>query len=204
MLVEMRTYVLRPGTTPAFMKAFEAGLAARTKVSPLGGIWHSDVGTLNMVVHMWPYESFEAREKIGAEARKTGQWPPKTQEFILFQESKLLQPAPFSPPMEPRQLGKIYEIRTYTYKPGMMPTVLERFAKVIPERVKISPLAGAWHTVSGSLNQYIHMWAYKDAGERERLRAESFKIPGWPPETREFMLKQENCLMVPAPFSPLR
>jgi hypothetical protein len=30
------------------------------------------------------------------------------------------------------------------------------------------------------------------------------KIPGWPPQTREFMLKQENSLMIPAPFSPLR
>ncbi len=204
MIIEMRTYVLRPGATPSFMKAFEAGLAARTKISPLGGIWSSEIGTLNQVVHMWPYESYEARERIGAEARKTGQWPPKTHEFILFQESKLLQPAPFSPAMEPRRLGNVYEIRTYTYKPGAMPTVLERFGKIIPERVKLSPLAGAWHTISGSLNQYIHMWAYKDAGERERLRAESFKIPGWPPETKEYMLKQENCLMVPAPFSPLR
>src|SRR5581483_4705882 len=106
MIVEMRTYLLRPGATPSFMKAFEAGLAARTKISALGGIWHSEIGTLNQVVHMWPYESYEARE--------TGQWPPKTQEFILFQESKLLQPAPFSPAMEPRRLGDVYEIRTYT------------------------------------------------------------------------------------------
>ena len=85
-----------------------------------------------------------------------------------------------------------------------MPTVLERFGKIIPERVKLSPLAGAWHSAIGSLNQYVHVWAYKDAGERERLRAESAKIPGWPPVTREFMVKQENALMVPAPFSPLR
>src|ERR1041385_3117269 len=139
MIIEMRTYVLRPGATPSFMKAFEAGLAARTKISPLGGIWSSEIGTLNQIVHMWPYESYEARERIGAEARKTGQWPPKTHEFILFQESKLLQPAPFSPGREPRRLGNVYEIRTYTYKPGAMPTVLERFGKIIPERVKLSP-----------------------------------------------------------------
>jgi hypothetical protein len=204
MIIEMRTYILKPGTVPAFMQRFAEGLPARTQFSQLGGIWHSDVGTLNQVVHVWPYESFEDRERIGQAARKTGKWPPNTQEFILFQDSKILQPAPFSPPLEERKLGNIYEFRIYTYQPGKMPTVLERFGKIIPARVKLSPLAGAWHSAIGSLNQYIHVWAYKDAGERERLRAESMKIPGWPPETREFMLKQENALMIPAPFSPLR
>ena len=205
MIVEMRTYVLRPGTVPAFMERFAEGLTARLQFSKLGGIWHSDVGTLNQVVHVWPYESFEDRERIGQAARKTGKWPPNTHEFILFQESKILQPAPFSPPLEERKLGNVYEIRTYTYKPGTMPMVLERFGKVIPDRVKLSPLAGAWHSAIGALNQYVHVWAYKDAGERERIRAEAQKtVKGWPPQTREFMLKQENALMIPAPFSPLR
>ena len=203
MIIEYRTYLLRPGTVPNFMQRFEEGLSARQQFSKLGGIWHSEVGTLNQVVHVWPYESFEARERIGQEARKTGKWPPKTQEFTLFQESKILQLAPFSPPLEEKKLGNIYEFRTYTYKPGTMPTVLERFGQVIPARVKLSPLVGGWYSAVGALNQYIHVWAYKDAGERERLRAESMKIPGWPPQTREFMLKQENALMIPASFSPL-
>jgi hypothetical protein len=203
MILEYRTYLLKPGTVPNFMQRFEEGLSARQQFSPLGGIWHSDVGTLNQVVHVWPYESFEARERIGQEARKTGKWPPKTQEFTLFQESKILQLAPFSPPLEEKKLGNIYEFRTYTYKSGTMPTVLERFGQIIPARVKLSPLVGGWYSAIGALNQYIHVWAYKDAGERERLRAESMKIPGWPPQTREFMLKQENALMIPASFSPL-
>lgn len=204
MIIEMRTYLLKPGTVPAFEERFAEGLTARLQFSRLGGLWHSEVGTLNQVVHIWPYESFEDRERIGQAARKTGKWPPNTHEFILFQENKILQPAPFSPPLEERRLGNLYEIRTYTYRPGAMPTVLERFGKVIPARVKLSPLAGAWHSAIGSLNQFVHVWAYRDAGERERLRAEAQKkIEGWPPQTREFMLKQENMLVVPAPCSPL-
>jgi hypothetical protein len=204
MIVEMRTYLLKPGTVAAFEERFAEGLSARLQFSRLGGLWHSEVGPLNTVVHVWPYESFEDRERIGQAARKTGKWPPKTHEFILFQESKILQPAPFSPPLEERKLGNLYEIRIYTYRPGTMPTVLERFGKVIPARVKLSPLAGAWYSAIGSLNQYIHVWAYKDGGERERIRAEAQKkVEGWPPQTREFMLKQENMLVVPAACSPL-
>ncbi|MEK7378057.1 MAG: NIPSNAP family protein [Candidatus Binatota bacterium] len=204
MIIEMRTYLLKPGTVPAFMERFAEGLPARLQFSKLGGIWHTEVGTLNQVVHVWPYESLEDRERIGQAARKTGKWPPNTHEFIILQENKILQPAPFSPPLEEKKYGNIYEIRTYTYVPGAMPTVLERFGKVMPARVKLSPLAGAWYSAIGSLNQFIHVWAYQDAGERERLRAEAQKkVEGWPPPTREFMLKQENVLVVPAACSPL-
>jgi hypothetical protein len=63
---------------------------------------------------------------------------------------------------------------------------------------------GVWVSAIGPLNQFIHVWAYKDAAERDRLRAEAAKtIAGWPPETRQFMVKQENSLMVPAGCSPL-
>ncbi|MBI2089744.1 MAG: NIPSNAP family protein [Deltaproteobacteria bacterium] len=203
MIIEMRTYLLKPGTVAAFEERFAEGLTARLQFSRLGGLWHSDVGTLNTVVHVWPYESFEDRERIGQEARKTGKWPPKTQEFIILQENKILLPAAFSPPLEERKLGNLYEIRSYTYQAGTMPTVLERFGKVMPERVKVSPLAGAWYSAIGSLNQFIHVWAYRDAAERDRLREEARKVKGWPPETREFMLKQENMLVVPAACSPL-
>ena len=205
MFIEMRTYTLRPGATAAFEERFVEGLTARLQYSNLGGLWRSEVGGLNQVVHIWPYESFAERERIGLAARKTGKWPPKTQEFTITQESKIIQPAPFSPPLEERELGNLYEFRTYTYRPGTMPTVLERFGKVIAARTRISPLVMAGHTVIGPLNQYIHVWAYKDGAERDRLRAEALKtVEGWPPQTKEFVVKQENMLMVPAACSPLK
>jgi hypothetical protein len=49
------------------------------------------------------------------------------------------------------------------------------------------------------------VWAYKDAGERERLRAEASKtVEGWPPATREFLVMQENTIMTPAPCAPFK
>ncbi|MCZ6622626.1 MAG: NIPSNAP family protein [Deltaproteobacteria bacterium] len=203
MIIEMRTYLLKPGSVAAFEQRFAEALPNRLKFSKLGAFWHSEIGTLNQVIHVWPYKDFADRERIGGEARKSGQWPPKVREFILTQENKILQAAPFSPPLEEKKLGNVYEIRTYTYQPGAMPTVLERWAKVIGERIKLSPLAACWHTAIGPLNQFIHIWPYQDMAERSRIRAESLKIQGWPPPTRELLLKQENSLVVPAPFSPL-
>jgi hypothetical protein len=203
MIIEMRTYTLKPGTTPDFEKAFEEDLQYRTKISPLGAFFRSDVGPLNQVIHIWPYESFAEKDRIGADARKTGHWPPKVRDFLVTQESKVFQPAPFSPPLEPRKLGNIYEIRTYTVKPGTIPNLIERWQECIEDRVKLSPLAAGWHTIYGPLNQWVHIWPYKDAGERSRIRAESQKLPNWPPKTREFILEQRNQLVIPANFSPL-
>jgi hypothetical protein len=203
MILEMRTYLLKPGSLQSFEERFTAGLEHRVKFSKLGAFWRSEIGTLNQVIHVWPYKDFEDRVKIGEEARKTGHWPPKTQEFIISQESKILQPAPFSPPLEEKKLGNVYEIRTYTYLPGTMARVLERWGKIIGDRSKLSPVAACWYTAIGPLNQFIHVWPYQDMAERTRLRAEASKIEGWPPPTREFLLKQENAIVVPAPFSPL-
>jgi hypothetical protein len=203
MIIEMRTYLLKPGTIPVFEERFAEALPARLKFSKLGAFWHSEVGTLNQVILVWPYKDLGERERIGEEARRSGQWPPKVREFILTQENKILQAAPFSPPLEEKKLGNIYEIRTYTYQPGAMPTVLERWGKLIEGRVQHSPLAACWYTAIGPLNQFIHIWPYRDAAERDRIRAEAFKSGQWPPETREFLLRQENTLVIPAPFSPL-
>jgi len=202
MFLEMRTYVLKPGMTNDFVAGFAEGLPARLQFSKLLGLFCSEVGGLNRVTHVWPYESFEAREKIGAEARKTGKWPPKVQHLILTQENKIVQLAPYSPPLPEKKMGEIYEFRTYTYQPGSMPTVFERWSKIIGERTKVSPLVFAGQTVIGPLNQYIHVWAYKDAGERERLRAEAMKLQGWPPATRELLVAQENTVMTPARCAP--
>ncbi|MGH7835349.1 MAG: NIPSNAP family protein, partial [Candidatus Binatia bacterium] len=54
-----------------------------------------------------------------------------------------------------------------------------------------------------SLNQFVHIWPYENAGERQRIRAEAMKSPGWPPPTRELLVKQENILAVPMSCSPL-
>ena len=65
-------------------------------------------------------------------------------------------------------------------------------------------MAFCGHTELGQLNQWIHVWAYKDAGERATIRAEAVKRGIWPPNTRGQFVAQENMLVVPASFSPLR
>src|SRR3989440_378107 len=170
MIIEMRSYRLKPGSTPEVEKRFGEALRDRVKVSPLGAFFHTEVGPLNRIIHCWPYENLGERTRLRGEAMKLPGWPPKIQEFLEEMESKIIIPAPFSPKLEERRLGSLYEIRTYTMLPGAAPTVIEKWAERIEGRTKLSPLAFAGHTEIGGRNQGIHCWAYKTAAHRLRSR----------------------------------
>lgn len=206
MIVEMRSYDVRPGTVPEVEKRFGEALHVRTQFSPLAAFWHTEVGPLNRVIHVWAYDSVDQRTQTRAAAAKTAEWPPKIGEFCVHQQSEIFNPAPFSPPLEPRELGGLYEIRIYTLANGAIPGQIERWSSRIAERVKLSPLVACWYSEIGTLNRWVHIWAYKDAAERARIRAEAMSSGVWPPPGAPpgNTVKQENMLVVPASFSPLR
>ncbi|MEE8442173.1 MAG: NIPSNAP family protein [Dehalococcoidia bacterium] len=204
MIYEMRTYTLKPGTVPDFEAGFAEALPHRQKYSKLGAFWHTEVGPLNQVIHVWPYEDLAERAQVRDAAVQDPNWPPKTGEFVVSQETEILLPAPFMPPMEPREMGAIYEMRIYTFQPGTIPEVLKRWEESMEYRVKYSPLAACWYSEVGGLNRFFHVWPYRDFAERERVRQESRQSGHWPPATREFLVRQENKILAPAAFSPLK
>jgi hypothetical protein len=206
MIIEVRTYQLKPGSVAEVEKRFGEGLPAREKLSKLTALWHTDVGPLNEITHIWTYDSLEQRMAIRGEAVKTGVWPPPIREFIVSMQSEIFIPAPFSPALEPREVGPLFEIRSYTLAPGAIPGMIERWSTKIGERVKLSPLVGAWYSEFGGLNKWVHIWAYKDAAERQRIRTEAVARGVWPPGGAGpgQMVKQENKLVLPALCSPLR
>jgi NIPSNAP len=203
-IYEMRTYDLKPGMTPEFEQRYAAALPERTRISPLGAFWHTEIGPLNQVIAVWPYDDAGHRERARGEAARGGNWPPKVQELIEREEVWLLNAAPFMRPLAPARLGDVYEMRLYTVQVGKMQEVIRLWSERVPSRERLSPLVAAWYTDVGPLSIWIHVWPYKDLNERRNTRAEANKLDTWPPPTREFMVKQENKILVPAEFSPLR
>ena len=57
----------------------------------------------------------------------------------------------------------------------------------------------------GALNKWVHIWAYKDANERFRVRAAAAAGGNWPARNPPgVMVKQENSFVMPSAFSPIR
>lgn len=102
MLIEQRTYQLKPGSAGEFLRLYEAeGLALqRETLGNLLGYFVTEVGELNCVVQLWGYESFEDRQQRRAALGGNPDWrafASKTVAFVVSQNSQILTPAPFSP-----------------------------------------------------------------------------------------------------------
>lgn len=205
MIIEMRTYTLQPGTLAEVEKRFAEGLPGREKHSKLAAFWHTEVGPLNQIVHVWTYESLEHRTNVRAAASKEPGWPPAIGQHVTGMQSELFLPAPFSPPLTPREVGPLFEIRQYTLSPGSIPGLIERWTDKIEGRQKFSPLIGGWYSEFGTLNKWVHIWAYKDANERFSARAAAAATGQWPARNPPgVVVKQENAFLMPSAFSPIR
>ena len=60
-------------------------------------------------------------------------------------------------------------------------------------------------TETGNVNQYVHIWLYEDAADRERKRAAMWADPDWIAYTEKSaelgaLVAQENKLMTPVDF----
>jgi NIPSNAP len=205
MIIEMRTYTLRPGTLVEVEKRFAEGLPGREKHSKLAAFWHTEVGPLNQIIHVWAYDNYEHRTAARAAAMKEPGWPPNNGEFIVGMQNEIFHPAPFSPPLEPRQVGPLFEIRQYTLIPGAIPGLIERWSEKIEGRQKFSPLIAGMYSEFGALNKWVHIWAYKDANERNSVRTAAAATGQWPARNPPgVVVKQENAFVMPSAFSPIR
>src|SRR5438067_13101947 len=102
MIYEVRTYTLRAGGAVAEFEArFAARLPLREKHSKLGAFWHTEVGPLNQVIHVYPYDDLNQRTAVRAAlAQDTARAAlPGGQDLIVEQQTEIMTPAPFMHPL---------------------------------------------------------------------------------------------------------
>jgi hypothetical protein len=104
MIVEERIYTLRPGKAPEYLKAYEQeGLAIQRPIlGNLVGYYSTEIGPLNVIVHMWAYEDLADRARRRAQMSADPRWQayvPKLGPLVERQENRILNPAPFFEPI---------------------------------------------------------------------------------------------------------
>ncbi len=207
MIYEIRTYTLYPGKVRDYEARFAESYPVREKYSPLYGFWHTEIGPLNQVVHIWAYENLQHRADVRAAAAKdpSGKWPPNANEFALYQENDILVPIPGMTEWQgPQQWGDLYELRMYTYPGGTIQEVAKNFSAALKGREAIYPVAGVWTSDLGNLNRLYQLFPYRDWAHRDELRAEMRAKKIWPPQGEAIHpMTQLVRHMVPAAYSPL-
>jgi hypothetical protein len=212
MIYEFRTYDIKPGSLPEVEKRFGEAYEKRKKYSELFAFWHTEIGPLNQIIHVWPYKDLEERARIRTAAVNDKIWPPPTAEFLVNQRSEIFIPASFCPQVKPGSLGPYYEMRTYTYAAGALSNVLENWERALPERTKLGAPCFIGYSDLGSLNKWLHIWPYSSIDQRNATRDKARDAGIWPPSIVAAKVgakvipyvAQENKIVMPAAFSPLK
>jgi len=105
----------------------------------------------------------------------------------------------------------LLDVRTYRCKPGTINTHLslyENFGKEPQFRCLGNPLAYL-RGETGDPNEYVHIWIYKDAADRERKRTNLYADTDWLRYIKKSaelgaLESQNNKLMIPTQFCPLK
>src|SRR5687768_1824302 len=71
-IYEIRTYAIAPGSLAEVEQRFGDAYESRKKYSPLTAFWHTEIGPLNEIIHVWGYNDLAERARIRAEAAKDG------------------------------------------------------------------------------------------------------------------------------------
>ena len=100
MYVEERVYTLQVGKAAEYFKNYEEfGMKVQLKHLPnMVGYYTTEVGELNLVIHMWAYDDLNERERRRAAMQADPEWHAylgKNRPFMLKQETRIMKCAPF-------------------------------------------------------------------------------------------------------------
>jgi NIPSNAP len=101
MIYELRTYTLVLGGVPQYEEITKNELLpilADHGLKPLG-YWHTEIGPLNELVHLWAYKDLNERQQKwaawGRDPRRAS-IVPRLRALIVSQSNKIMTPAEFS------------------------------------------------------------------------------------------------------------
>ena len=206
MIYELRTYTLKPGSVAEVEKRYGEAYEYRKKYSPLFAFWHTEVGPLNQICHIWPYQNLAERDRIRAEAAKDANWPPKIQEFIVHMESEVLTPVPLRARADTGHDRP--DLRDALLRPqgghGAGPEEAlgiedRRAHQALARRRSPAPWSSARRTgssTSGPTRAWTSGWP---------IRNKAREMGVWPPPGGgDTLLTQENKIFMPSAFSPIK
>jgi hypothetical protein len=101
----------------------------------------------------------------------------------------------------------IVDVRIYTCFPNKLPAFVKLYEeKAWPLQLKYLENCLGWYTtVEGELNTVVHIWGYKDQGDREARRNAMAADPAWGEYLKAaadlgVLMKMENRMARPTPF----
>jgi hypothetical protein len=160
-------------------------------------------------VHIWEYHRYSGYHgSIFATHHHPGfaEFNRKLKTLIYTKHTSLMQEFSFWPTTPPRQLGGLFELRSYTLHPGNLLEWETHWRRGLKARREVMEGVGAWFVQIGDLNVVHHLWQFADLEERKLRRERSWQIEGWGEtvhKTVPLIQTMRSRIMVPLPWSPV-
>jgi hypothetical protein len=200
MIYELTTLTSAPARLKEVLD--EVNAAAANCPPELVAAWVTEFGQINDVLILRRFEEPAAASEVAPGGQH---WLAKVLPLTNGMQVEQYRLLPDMPAPQPGKIGAIHEMRTYTYRPGMLDELIETWTPPLKKRVQISPAPLVMYSTSGRATRFIHLWAYESYEERLRIRAGEVAKGTWPPPGgRNRWLAQENALLIPLACSPLK
>ncbi|XP_066471025.1 protein NipSnap homolog 3A [Tiliqua scincoides] len=209
---EFRTYTVKPDKMKSFLELTSKNIHLRTAHSKMVGYWTLELGGLNKVFHIWKYDSFAERTAVRTALTKDQEWQEKYMSqmlpLLVKQENEITYLVPWCELGSPPKDG-VYELVTFQMKPGGPAIWGQSFRGAINAHIKTgyTKLIGVFHTEYGLLNRVHALWWNEDPDSRAAGRHYAHEDPRVVAAVREsvqFLESQQNWLLLPTAFSPLK
>ncbi|XP_059870387.1 protein NipSnap homolog 3A-like [Delphinus delphis] len=210
---EFRTYCVKPSKMNEFLENVKKNIHLQTAHSELVGFWSVELGgRINKVFHIWKYDNFAHQTEVRKTLANDKEWREQLLIPIMGitdkQESEITYLVPWCKLEKPPKEG-VYELVTFQMKPGGPALWGDAFKRAINAHVELgySKLIGVFHTEYGALNRVHVLWWNESADSRAAGRHQSHEDPRVVAAVREsvnYLVSQQNMLLIPTSYSPLK
>ncbi|MCJ1308321.1 hypothetical protein MMC25_001974 [Agyrium rufum] len=175
----------------------------------LVGSWRTEVGDCDTFVHIWEYQRYHGYHASLHSISHHPDFPAfdkQLKQLITHKQTSLMQEFSFWPTTPPRQLGGLFELRSYNLHPGNLLEWETHWRKGLAARKEVMEGVGAWFVQVGDLNTVHHLWQFADLEERKVRREMSWGIEGWGEtvhKTVPLIQSMKSRILIPMPWSPV-
>ncbi|TVY45394.1 Protein NipSnap-like [Lachnellula cervina] len=175
----------------------------------LVGSWRTEVGDCDTFVHIWEYQRYDGYHDSLHSIANHPEFPAfdkKLKSLIKTKRTSLMQEFSFWPTTAPRQLGGVFELRSYTLHPGNLLEWETHWRRGLGARRQVMEGVGAWFVQIGELNTVHHLWQFADLEERKVRREQSWSVEGWGDtvhKTVPLIQEMKSRILIPMPWSPV-
>lgn len=217
-IFELHTHNVRPDSFDKYITDYENQyklVQSQNLSCELVGSWTVQVGDVDQALHLWKYKGgFASIDKTKQVLRNSTDFQALNKALGQSVRSRHLQfllAFSYWPSIVTRAAASdaptpnIYEVRSYSLKPGTMIEWGNNWARAINHRRNNDEAFAGFFSQVGRLYNVHHFWCYKDMQARKETRESAWRSPGWDEcvaYTVPLIREMQSRILLPNSFSP--